>query len=210
MKAGRQSSAMSLTGGGARHKRWRRPHERGLSVPKEPALLRDLEANQTAVHGSRRDRLDRSPLPWSAGRRNDRAARQTPRKSLKLSMLGPAKWNPRRRSCPEPRNRGHADVVRSGEVFQRRALRAALAGFRLLLWGKRRGGHACSRESYWGGGINLPSVGSLSTYADDHFATIACFNGQLKTRSTFSSKPVDHCCDKIIVIVQPARGSLLR
>ena len=49
---------MSLTGGGARQKRWRRPHERGLSVPKEPALLRDLEANQTAVHGSRRDRLD--------------------------------------------------------------------------------------------------------------------------------------------------------
>jgi hypothetical protein len=44
-----------------------------------------------------------------------------------------------RRSCPEPRNRGHADVVRSGEVFQRRALRAALAGFRLLLQGERRG-----------------------------------------------------------------------
>ena len=47
-----------------------------------------------------------------------------------------AKRNPfkrlTRRSCPEPRNRGHADVVRSGEVFQRRALRAALAGFRLL------------------------------------------------------------------------------
>jgi hypothetical protein len=42
-------------------------------------------------------------------------------------------------SCPEPRNRGHADVVRSGEVFQRRALRAALAGFRLLLRGERRG-----------------------------------------------------------------------
>ena len=65
MKAGRQSSAMSLTGGGARQKRWRRPRERGLSVPKEPPLLRDLEANQTA--GPRRDRLDRLPLPWSAG-----------------------------------------------------------------------------------------------------------------------------------------------
>src|SRR3984893_15986664 len=160
MKADGQLSAMSLTGGGARQKRWRRPHERGLSVPKEPALFRDLEANQTAVHGSRRDRLDRLLLPWSGGRRtegraprhvsardqqeggregappplgpsstiarnvsarksNEGAARQTPRKSLKLSMLGPAKWNPRRRSCPEPRNRGHADVVRSGEVFQR-------------------------------------------------------------------------------------------
>jgi hypothetical protein len=35
---------MSLTGGGACQKRCRRPHERGLSVPKEPALLRDLEA----------------------------------------------------------------------------------------------------------------------------------------------------------------------
>jgi hypothetical protein len=34
---------MSLTGGGARQKRWRRPPERGLSVPKEPALFRDLE-----------------------------------------------------------------------------------------------------------------------------------------------------------------------
>jgi hypothetical protein len=44
-----------------------------------------------------------------------------------------------RRSCPEPRNRGHADVVRSGEVFQGRALRAALAGLRLLLQGERRG-----------------------------------------------------------------------
>jgi hypothetical protein len=62
---------MSLTGGGARQKRWRRPHERGLSVPKEPALLRDLEANQTAVHGPRRDRLDSLPLPWSAGRRTE-------------------------------------------------------------------------------------------------------------------------------------------
>ncbi len=31
----------------------------------------------------------------------------------------------RRRSCPEPRNRGHADVVRSGEVFQRRAATTA-------------------------------------------------------------------------------------
>src|SRR5580704_10984682 len=76
MKAGRQSSAMSLTGGGARQKRWRRPHERGLSVPKEPALLRDLEANQTAVHGSRRDRLDRLPLPWSAGRRTEGRAQR--------------------------------------------------------------------------------------------------------------------------------------
>jgi hypothetical protein len=67
---------MSLTGGGARQKRWRRPHERGLSVPKEPALLRDLEANQTAVHGSRRDRLDRLPLPWSAGRRTEGRAQR--------------------------------------------------------------------------------------------------------------------------------------
>jgi len=74
--AGRQSSAMSLTGGGARQKRLRRPHERGLSVPKEPALLRDLEANQTAVHGSRRDRLDRLPLPWSAGRRTEGRAQR--------------------------------------------------------------------------------------------------------------------------------------
>ena len=74
-EAGRQSSAMSLTGGGARQKRLRRPHERGLSVPKEPALLRDLEANQTAVHGSRRDRLDRLPFPWSAGRRTEGRAR---------------------------------------------------------------------------------------------------------------------------------------
>jgi hypothetical protein len=92
---------MSLPGGGVCQKRWRRPHERGLSVPKEPALLRDLEANQTAVHGSRRFAQSRC-------------------------------------SCPEPRNRGHADVVRSGEVFERHALRAALAGFRLLLRGERR------------------------------------------------------------------------
>jgi hypothetical protein len=39
--------------------------------------------------------------------------------------------------------------------------------------------------------------------ANGHFATIACFNEQLKTRSAVSSKPVDHCCDKVIVIVQP-------
>jgi hypothetical protein len=64
------------TGGGARRKRWRRPHERGLSVPKEPALFRDLEVNQTAVHGSRRDRLDRLPLPWSAGRRTEGRAQR--------------------------------------------------------------------------------------------------------------------------------------
>src|ERR1700719_2887878 len=76
MKAGRQSSAMSLTGGGARQKRWRRPHERGLSVPKEPALFRDLEANQTAVHGPRRDRLDRLPLSWSARRRTEGRAQR--------------------------------------------------------------------------------------------------------------------------------------
>jgi hypothetical protein len=38
---------------------------------KEPALLRDLEANQTAMHGSRRDRLDRLPLSWSARRRTE-------------------------------------------------------------------------------------------------------------------------------------------
>ena len=30
-------------------------------------MLRDLEANQTAMHGSRRDRLDRLPLSWSRG-----------------------------------------------------------------------------------------------------------------------------------------------
>jgi hypothetical protein len=67
---------MSLTGGGARRKRWRRPHERGLSVPKEPALLRDLEVNQTAVHGPRHDRLDRLPLPWSARRRTEGRAQR--------------------------------------------------------------------------------------------------------------------------------------
>src|ERR1700737_611241 len=67
---------MSLTGGGAPKKRWRRPHERGLSVPKEPALLRDLEAIQTAMHGPRRDRLDRLPLSWSAGRRTEGRAQR--------------------------------------------------------------------------------------------------------------------------------------
>jgi hypothetical protein len=44
-----------------------------------------------------------------------------------------------RRSCPEPRNRGHTDVVRAGEDFQRRALCPALAGFLLLLRGEGRG-----------------------------------------------------------------------
>src|SRR5438132_5987478 len=42
---------MSHMGGGAPRRKRRHPHERGLSIPKEPALLRDLEANQTAVHG---------------------------------------------------------------------------------------------------------------------------------------------------------------
>src|ERR1700730_15894646 len=79
MKADGQLSAMSLTGGGARQKRWRRPHERGLSVPKEPTLFRDLEANQTAVHAARRHRLDRLPLSRSAGRRTEgRAQRHVP------------------------------------------------------------------------------------------------------------------------------------
>jgi hypothetical protein len=32
-------------------------------------LLRDLEANQTAVHGPRRDSLDRLSFPWSATKR---------------------------------------------------------------------------------------------------------------------------------------------
>src|ERR1700730_18703298 len=76
MKADGQLSAMSLTGGGARQKRWRRPHERGLSVPKEPALFRDLETNQTAVHGSCCDRLDRLPLSWSDGRRTEGRAQR--------------------------------------------------------------------------------------------------------------------------------------
>src|ERR1700724_1577662 len=76
MKAGRQSSAMSPAGGGARQKRWRRPHERGLSVSKEPALFRDLKANQTAVHGSRRDRLGCLPVSWSARRRTEGRAQR--------------------------------------------------------------------------------------------------------------------------------------
>src|ERR1700737_4628699 len=99
---------MSLTGGGAPKKRWRRPHERGLSVPKEPALLRDLEANQTAVLGPRRDRLNRLPLPWRAGRstngrRNgmcrqpffDNRAQRYARKSN--GGAARAKWNPFKR-----------------------------------------------------------------------------------------------------------------
>src|ERR1700730_17353713 len=76
MKADGQLSAMSLTGGGARQKRWRRPHERGLSVPKEPALFRHHETNQTAVHGSCCDRLDRLPLSWSDGRRTEGRAQR--------------------------------------------------------------------------------------------------------------------------------------
>jgi hypothetical protein len=51
-------------------------------------------------------------------------------------------------------------------------------------------------------------MGSLDP--DGPFATIACFNGQLKTRSAFSSKPVDHCCDQVIVIVQPTHENCFR
>jgi hypothetical protein len=51
------------------------------------------------------------------------------------------------------------------------------------------------REGYRRGGINLPAVGA---FPPTRMATSrpSPFNGRLKTRSAFSSKPVDHRCDK--------------
>jgi hypothetical protein len=83
-------------------------------------------------------------------------------------------------------------------------------GVALTISSRRCCGPCMLARGYRGGGINLPAVGGLSTDADGHFATIACFNEQLKTRSAFSSKPVDHCCDKIIVIVQPTPEKCFR
>jgi hypothetical protein len=52
-----------------------------LSVPKEPALLRDLEANRTAVRGPRRDSLDRLLFSMERGRRRVKAEPETSKPS---------------------------------------------------------------------------------------------------------------------------------
>jgi len=41
--------------------------QRLMPVTKSLPIVTLQEANQTAVHGSRRDRLDRLPLSWCAG-----------------------------------------------------------------------------------------------------------------------------------------------
>jgi hypothetical protein len=70
-------------------------------------------------------------------------------------------------------------------------------------------GHACSREGDGEGGLS-PSGRGEPFHRSGWPLRDHCFNGQIKTRSAVSSKPVDHCCDKIIVIVQPTPEKCFR
>ena len=69
-EGGRQSSAMSPTGGGAPWKIRSHPHETGVFLSNSSAVLGNLKTHARAVQGSRSAGLDRMPLPrrtrWSA------------------------------------------------------------------------------------------------------------------------------------------------
>jgi hypothetical protein len=59
-------------GGRVSLKNGRRPHERGLSIPAKPSMLRDIKADQKSLSSSGRHRLDRLPLPRRTWRRTER------------------------------------------------------------------------------------------------------------------------------------------
>jgi hypothetical protein len=93
-------------------------------------LFRDLEANQTAVHGSRRDRLDRLPLSRSARQREHVQHPPARTKPQQLLPQNAGPWRELQSDCYNrndqdyffayPKDYAQAKVEWVGKEFKRR------------------------------------------------------------------------------------------